>query len=527
MNPADPLKAAPSPGLFVLICGLPLTDFLQTGVVAFNAAPILGDIGASPEEYSLVATLYAVVAIGTIFNHRWLVERLGWRTVMVGCCALFAIGALGCARSSSLAAFAGSRMLMAMGASSFLTASRVLVNHIPPSPRRFLAIRFLASGIAWGAVLGPLVASLAWTHGSWRLAFYSVLVPAAVLGALSWRVLPSDREGGTSRPPFLPLLVLLGGSFLMLYGLQRANFSFFAASTALAWSASLALLMLALAVWLSLREATPTLAFGKLAQVRYLVGLSIFMLCYVVLGANNTTVPILLRGLQLPLETVDRTIAWGALGGVMAWIAMARLLPRSQGPTRYYLASFSLLGLGGLLISRLSESAHPVHDVVPGLLANGAFIICALSTTALQTFQTLQYDDAVLSNGNQVKNMLSQIGVALGVTLATLCLQWRGALHQTHLAESTASTNPALQQTLDSLGAAFASAGDPTTAARLSLAQLGSTLTQEASLLAALDYFWALTRFSLVVLGLVLLEHVIHRWWSSMTAIVEAPAARG
>ena len=527
MNPADSREATPSAGLFALICGLPLTDFLQTGVVAFNAAPILGDISASPEEYSLVATLYAVVAIGMIFNHRWLVERLGWRTLMVGCCALFAAGALGCARSNSLTGFAGSRMLMAMGASSFFTASRVLVNQIPPSPRRFVAIRFLSSGVAWGAVLGPLVASLAYSHGSWRLAFDALLVPAAVLCALTWRVLPSGREEGTSRPRILPLLALLGGSFLLLYGLQRANFAFFAESTALALSALLALLMLALAIWLSLRQPTPTLAFGKLAQARYLTGLSIFLICYGVLGANNTMVPVLLRGLQLPLETVDRTIAWGALGGVAAWIVMARLLPRSQGPSRYYFLAFSLLGLGGLLTSRLSESAHPVYDVLPGLLANGAFIICALSTTALQTFQTLQYDDAVLSNANQVKNMLAQIGIAMGVTAATLCLQWRGALHQTHLAESTAATNPALRQTLDALSSSFASAGDPATTARLSLAQLGSTLTQEATFLATLDYFWALTRFSLVVLGLVLLEHVIHKWWSSMTAIVEAPAARG
>src|SRR5207245_7244580 len=64
--------------LYVLIASLPFSDFLQAGIVAFNAAPVMGDLAASPEEYSLVATLYAVVAIGMISMHRWLVERLGW-----------------------------------------------------------------------------------------------------------------------------------------------------------------------------------------------------------------------------------------------------------------------------------------------------------------------------------------------------------------------------------------------------------------------------------------------------------------
>ena len=41
--------------LYLLIAALPFCDFLQTGIVAFNAAPVMGDIGASPEEYSAVA----------------------------------------------------------------------------------------------------------------------------------------------------------------------------------------------------------------------------------------------------------------------------------------------------------------------------------------------------------------------------------------------------------------------------------------------------------------------------------------
>ena len=52
--------------LYMLIASLPFADFLQMGLVAFNAAPVMGDLGASPEEYSLVATLYAVVAIAEI-----------------------------------------------------------------------------------------------------------------------------------------------------------------------------------------------------------------------------------------------------------------------------------------------------------------------------------------------------------------------------------------------------------------------------------------------------------------------------
>lgn len=512
MNAPAPAKAAPSLRLFVLICGLPMTDFIQTGVVAFNAAPIMGDIGASPEEYSLVATLYAVVAICMLFNHRWLLERCGWRNAMVVSYTLFAAGAVGCALSTSLLQFAVSRILMAMGTASFFTASRVLVNHIPPSPRRFVAIKFLASGIAWGGVLGPLVASVAYSHGSWRYAFFALLLPVALLCALSLRVLPAGRLAPSGRPKLLPVLILLAGSFLLLYGLQRSNFAFYADPSTLLLSVVFAFLVLGLAVWWTLRHDPPVLAFGALAQTRYLLGLSIFLVCYLVLGANNTMLPLLLRGLQLPLETVDRTIATGALGGVLVWIALARLLPRYPGPTRYYVTAFSLLGACALSLSHLSESAHPIRDIVPALLANGAFIICALSATAMQTFQTLQYDEAVFSHANQVKNMVSQIGTAMGLTIATLCVQWRGAFHQTRLVESVASTNPAFQQTLNTLVPFFTSNANAVTAPAFSLAQIGSMVAQEATLLATLDYFWALARFAAIVLACVLLERAVRQW---------------
>jgi DHA2 family multidrug resistance protein len=114
--------------LFPLLTLLPFSDFLQTGVVAFNAAPIMGNLGVSPEEFSMAATLYALVAVSVIFSHRWLVERVGWRWFMRGSASLYALGAILCALSQTLTQFSAGRMVMALGCASFFSAGRVLVN---------------------------------------------------------------------------------------------------------------------------------------------------------------------------------------------------------------------------------------------------------------------------------------------------------------------------------------------------------------------------------------------------------------
>ena len=498
--------------LYVLIASLPFSDFLQAGIVAFNAAPVMGDLAASPEEYSLVATLYAVVAIGMISMHRWLVERLGWRRFVQGSSALFALGALVCGFSGSLIGFGLGRALMATGCASFMTSGRVLVNHIPPSPRRFTGIKFFAAGLAWGGVAGPLLASMALSSQSWRAAFFALLVPAVLIAGLAAFALTDELPAREARSQSHPtgLFVLMGGSFLLLYALQRSSFDFFSDPTSLCAWVALALPALWLFVHLNGRRVRPLIGFRHLAQRRYLLGLGVFSVCYVVLGANNTMFPVLLqRTLELPLEIVGRYLGMGALASVASWIVLSRLLPRYPGPTRYYIAGFGALLLCGYQLSSLSESANPMQSVVPALLCNGVFVIAVLSTTAMQTFQALQHDDTTFSHANQVKNMLAQFGLATGMALATLCLQWRSSLHYARLSESLSPSNPALQQTLDQLTRYFATLRDAGSAPRLALAHVGLWAAQEATLMGALDYFFAVFLLAATCLALVVLERIL------------------
>ena len=512
MHPTPAPSAAPRVRIafHALIAALPFADFLQTGVVAFSAAPVMGDLSATPEDYSGVATLYAVVAIAVIAAHRLLLERFGWRRLLQGASALFATGAVVCALSHSLAAFALGRVVMALGCASFLTAGRVLVNHIPASPRRFTGIKCFAAGLAWGGVAGPWLASAAFASQGWRLAFLALVAPALVLFVLADRTLrlapavPAALAGeGTPAWP-TSLLCLIGGSFLLLHGLQRANQDFFDDARLLWGGAALGVAVLAAVVWTGRHAAASPIRFGPLAQRRYLLGLGVFGVCYLLLGANNTMLPVLLqRGLGLPLDTAGRFMALGSLAGVASWILVSRLLPRSPGPTRYYLAAFAALLACGAQLASLTDAVDPWRSVMPALLCHGAFVIVALSTTAMQTFKTLQHDEAAFSHANQVKNILAQFGVAAGTALATLCLQWRGNLHHARLVESLSPANPALQPALAAWTRWFASTEGEAAAPAMALAQLGRWVDQQALLMGMLDYFQAVALLAGVALAAV------------------------
>jgi MFS family permease len=248
-----------------------------------------------------------------------LVERFGWRAWLVGSASSYALGSLVCAASSVLGTFLAGRMLMALGCGAFLTAGRVLVNRVPPSPRRFIGVRFFAAGLAWGAVAGPLLASLALAAGDWRLGFRALAATAAAIVLLAFTV-------GELHTPDLPrravlrmrdiasLVLLVLGSFLLLDGVERSAFDFFGDPRDVYAAAALAAPAIALFVFNNSGGSALLLAMRRIAQRRYLVGLAVFGGAYVVIGADNAALPFLMRSaLDLPVELIalaEHVSAW-------------------------------------------------------------------------------------------------------------------------------------------------------------------------------------------------------------------------
>ena len=128
---------APYPRMKLLLSTifvLTAIEFLQSGMLAFGAAPISGQINASPEEYSIVTAAYAAVAIAAIAKMRWFIERLGWRRFILLSIAFFVTGAAISGLASSFPQFLLGRVVMGLGGAAFMTSARMLVNLIPPSP---------------------------------------------------------------------------------------------------------------------------------------------------------------------------------------------------------------------------------------------------------------------------------------------------------------------------------------------------------------------------------------------------------
>ncbi|MGE8619921.1 MAG: MFS transporter [Achromobacter spanius] len=498
-TPAAP-SAAPPPALLATIGALTFIDFLQNGMVTFGATPIMGEIGASPEEYTAIAVIYACVAVVMIALQGWLVHHLGQRRYLLASLGAAAMGAVVCALSVGQAGFLTGRVLMAIGCAAMLTSSRLTVNLIPPGPARFHGIKALATGLCTGTALGPLLASAAVDHDGWPLMFWLV-AGLSVLAMVPVVLSMPGRQGQATvagQARLAPIAALGIGSFLLLHALQRSYYDFFSDRHQLVLFAVAGVAALAYFVRSETRNGAPLLKLGGMKEVRFLSGLALFMFSYLMLGANGYLVPQMLqRAMGLSWSNTGMFFSMGLGAGVLTFVVMAQLIARWPSPRKFFVAGFVALTAFGVLMSGLTPTADPWTDVLPALACYGVFIMIIMPATAMNTFSGLTHDAAVFAHAQQVKNMLAQVGQALGIMAATVSQQWLTTKHYNVLKESIAEGNANFEAAKAQLSNVYAAVADPAQAQRMALARIAQILDQQSVLLANLDHFRALAVLAL------------------------------
>jgi predicted MFS family arabinose efflux permease len=458
------MRPIPRPALLATIFVFNLIEFLQSGMIVFASAPTMGRIGASPEQYSLVTALYAAVAVLSISQMTVLVQRLGWRDFLLGAVLLFLGGSWLCAGATSLGAVVTGRRFLAAGGGVFMTAARMMVNLIPPSPQRIQGIAAFGGALASGMAVAPVAAAFLVDAGAWSGIFLLLALLGAIAGAATLLWMPADAVtlDGT-RSGFDPGdgMLLGGGAFLLLFALQRLSYDWHGERVLVAGLLAAGAGLLAWFVLSHRRHGQPFVRLEMLRSRRYLTGLAIFSVCYGLLGTFNGFMPHLVqRVLGVAYRQAGELQSAGLSAAVPTFVVMLLLVKRRPHPTKFYVTAFVLLAAFGWHFAHLDPAAPAWRGVAPWIGLFGAFVVPGMAITALHSFKDLQHDNVLFSNAQQLKNMLGQFGLALGSGCAAILLQQRGALHGARLAENAAAA-PAV-------------------------------LAQQGALLAGIDAFWAL-----------------------------------
>ncbi len=502
----------PEAGLYATIFVLTAIEFLQLSMVAFGAGPIMGEVGITPEDFSLIAAVYASVAILVISMQRWFVTRLGGRLFLQCATAVSLLGAVLCATSHDFASFLLGRFVMAVGGGALFTSARMIIHHRLAGPQRFTGIKSLAYGVALCISAGPWLAAQAVSNDTWSAIFWLLAILDILAFVLASSTLTNDlrgyEDGRSDWNPWLQVL-LVGGSFGLLYALQRFYYDFYGDVLFVVGVLVAALAALIVYAHHQRRHRQPLLHIRQMLHPRFLAGLALFLFAYLMLGANNYVVPVMLqRTLGYSWATVGHFEALGALAAVVTFTVVSRLLPRHPAPRKFWITGFLALGLFGLMLARLDPSANPWLHILPALACYNVFLLTVLPIVAMQAFREMEADETLFSNAQQVKNMLAQAGIALGIAMATLGQQWRTTVHYNALNAQVTPDNPVYLATIQHLQGALAASVGPTEAAQIAVARVAQLLAQQSALLANTDHFMLIAVLGVLGIVVTLLQRV-------------------
>lgn len=491
---------------------LPLTitavvslEYLQSVMMAFASSYVMGGVAASPEEFSLTAAAYASVALVMIGKHRWLVERLGYRRFILGSLLVFSLGAVLCALAERSSSFMLGRMVQALGAATFFTGARLLINQLEPA-QRLLGVRCFAGGLMTSTALSPIIASYFLAQGEWRLIFWLMLPLSALTALLTWFSVPGATVPKEERSQSSPALLLaLSGSLVLLqYAIERFRYSFFSEGGAIMALTLAALAGLGYFVYREWQRPRPLLALRSIGSRRYWIGLILYFGCYTLLAANNYILPNFLHNvLGYAIESTGTLMALSIVGlGLL-------FLQTSTFGRRFSSRSFLVLGFVcfsayGFLLSQATPEVS-LAWIAPAVVLSGMAVTMTLGTAAQAVF--LDVEESSFSHAYQAKNMVREIASAGGVSLAAIILQMRSEVHYDQLSERFNPFNSDLASQLGSLsqGLGQEGAGDAQSTA---LAMLASSLQQQSTFLACLDYFWLVALLGAVAAALMAWQRV-------------------
>jgi DHA2 family multidrug resistance protein-like MFS transporter len=179
----------------MLTVGLAITMSVLDSSIANVALPtIAGDMAASPAtaiwivnayQLAITMTLLPLASLGDIYEYR--------RVYRVGL-AVFTAASLACALSHTIVELTLARVLQGLGAAGIMSVNAALMRFIYPRRQLGRAIGINAVTVSVSAAVGPTVASLVLSVGSWQWLF-AINVPIGIVALLGVGKLPVTPRG--------------------------------------------------------------------------------------------------------------------------------------------------------------------------------------------------------------------------------------------------------------------------------------------------------------------------------------------
>jgi EmrB/QacA subfamily drug resistance transporter len=400
--------------LAILAASIPMFMASLDNLVMTNALPVIHrDLGASVEELQWFVNAYTLSFATFILLSVALGDRFGRRTVFTIGIAVFTLGSVAAAFSTSPAELIAARAVQGLGGAALMPLSLTLLAGSVAPRLRPLAIGIWGGVAGLGVALGPLIGGAVVQGWNWQAIFW-INVPVGIIAVPLVLIALPNSFGDKVRADVLGVILVGLGVLGIVFGIVRGNDAGWHSAQVLAGLIGGGIALIAF-LWWETRTKTPLVPLGlfrdRSFSVANIVG---FGFSFGMFGS----VFILIQFLQVvqgasPLQAAYETTPWTMAPMIVAPIAgiiAPRVGTRALITVGLACQSIALFWLAGTMSATTPYTTMLYPFILAGI---GMGLVFSPSSTAV--LATMREQDRAKASG--VNSTLREIGIALGIAV--------------------------------------------------------------------------------------------------------------
>jgi DHA2 family multidrug resistance protein len=423
---------------------------IDTTIVNVALNDVAGNLGASIDEVSWVATGYILASVITMPLNGWLTAYLGRKNFYAGCLAIFTIASFLCGTAHSIWQLVFYRVLQGFGGGALQPTAQAILFETYPPEKRGAAMAIFGLGAMVGPAVGPTLGGYIIDNYSWPLIFYINIPIGIVAFLMTLAFIPNPRflqkpQGGVD---WTGLALLSAGLASLQYVLERGQHDDWYQSDTIWILTIIAAVGITLFVVKALRDRHPLVDMNVFRFRTFTIGNIIGFISGFGLFGTSLVLPLFFQSI-LGFTAFDTGMALlpGAIATAISMAIVGRLTGRIDSRI---LVGFGMIvfGISTWWMGSLNEHAG-YWDVFWPRLVQGfglGFLFVPLSTVTLGSVPKEE-----LAGASGVSALLRQLGGSFGIAVLTTLLAREAAIAQNALASGVTQTHGYSLSTLSQL----------------------------------------------------------------------------
>ncbi len=424
-----------------------LLEIIDTSIVNVALSSMMGNLGATLADISMVITGYAIANAIVLPVSSWLSERIGRRQYYLGCIVLFTATSVACGLAPNLAFLIIFRILQGLAGGALLPTSQTLIYEQFPKEKAGMAGAIFGMSVMVGPALGPVMGGYLTDHFGWR-SIFNINLPLGLLALFVGLMVIKDpahiteqknkNENKNNHPKLdtLGLVLLVLGIGCLQYVLERGDSEDWFTSGYITFNAIISAICLPTFIWWELKIPNPIINVRLFKEAIVQSGIILMALLGFFLYGIVFLLPVFLgRAYHYDATQIGILFIPGSLVTMAMMPLIGKMMQSGKSPKAMIITGFVGLELCLLMMSTFSPQSSK-NDVLMSLYLRGfalSFLFVPINTSILS-----QFSGRALGQVAGLLNLFRQIGGSMGVAFVATLLNIKS--HQNY-ADLSANMN--------------------------------------------------------------------------------------